>query len=122
MNRRVLLAALVLFAAGGAADTAPPAPASHTVVIEGMQFTPATLNVRAGDSVTWVNKDIVDHTATTPASARNAFDSRLIPAGKSWKRTFSEAGSYDYLCTYHPTMTGMIKVAATRPAPRRRSS
>jgi plastocyanin len=121
VNRRLVVAVLALLAcsASGGADPRVGKPVTHTIVIEGMQFKPATLTIRPGDSVMWINKDIVDHTATTPASAKQPFDSRMIKAGKSWKRTFTAAGKYSYLCTYHPTMTGVIDVAAARPAERR---
>lgn len=113
MNRRVFISALTLLACsvsvGGASP--PRKPVAHTVVIEGMHFKPATLDIRSGDSVTWVNKDIVEHTATTLASAKQPFDSGLIGVGKTWKRTFKEVGTHDYLCTYHPTMKGVLKVA-----------
>lgn len=115
MNRRLFLSALALLACSvsvvGVASP-PRKPVAHTVVIEGMEFKPATLDIRLGDSVTWVNKDIVAHTATTPASAKQPFDSGLIGVGKTWKRTFKEVGTHGYLCTYHPTMKGMLKVAA----------
>ena len=93
-------------------------PAAHTVVIEAMQFKPATLSVRPGDSVTWINKDIVAHTATSPAGAKVPFDSEMIGVGREWKRTFTKAGKHDYVCTYHPTMKAVIEVAAERPGSR----
>jgi plastocyanin len=115
VNQRLFLSALALLAGSVSVGTAsrPRMPVAHTVVIEGMQFQPATLEIRSGDSVTWINKDIVDHTATTRASSTRRFDSRLIGVGKTWKRTFKEAGTHDYLCTYHPTMEGVIKVTAS---------
>lgn len=94
-------------------------PVTHTIVIEGMQFTPTRLTIRPGDSVTWVNKEIVAHTATTPASAKRPFDSGMLAVGQSWTRSFTAAESYDYICTYHPTMTGVIEVAARASVVRR---
>lgn len=114
MSRRPPVGALALLACSvsvGAASFARK-PVTHTVVIEGMQFTPATLTIRPGDAVTWVNKDIVEHTATTPASSKQPFDSGMIAVGKSWKHSFKASGTYDYICTYHPTMKGVIKVTA----------
>jgi plastocyanin len=123
VNRRLFLSALALLACSVSVGVASPPrkPVAHSVVIEGMQFKPATLDIRLGDSVTWVNKDIVEHTATTAASAKQPFDSGLIGVGKTWKRTISEVGTHDYLCTYHPTMKGAINVAASSPSrvPRR---
>ena len=115
MNRRLISSALALLACSVSVGVASPPrqPVAHSVVIEGMQFRPATLEIRPGDSVTWVNKDIVEHTATTAAATKQPFDSGLIGVGKTWKRTFNEVGTHDYLCTYHPTMTGVLKVAAT---------
>jgi plastocyanin len=112
VNRRLFLSALALLACSVSAGSTPRKPVAHTVVIEGMQFNPATLDIRPGDSVTWVNKDIVEHTATTFASAKQPFDSGLIEVGKTWTRTFKQVGTHDYLCTYHPTMKGVLKVAA----------
>lgn len=119
MNR-ILVAAVALLLCSASIGTASLGrkPVTHTVVIEAMQFKPATLTIRPGDSVAWVNKDIVEHTATTSASAKQPFDSRMIRVGKSWKRSFKEAGTHDYICAYHPTMKGVIKVTATGPAAR----
>lgn len=116
MSGRQLIAAVAVLAGSVAISPAPPVPkpVTHTVVIEGMEFRPGTLSIRRGDSVRWVNKDIVEHTATTPQGSKRPFDSRMIRAGNSWKRTFTQAGTYDYLCTYHPTMKGVIRVGAGR--------
>ena len=117
MNRRRFLAALALLACSVSVSVGvaspPRKPVAHSVVIEGMQFKPATLDIRAGDSVTWVNKDVVEHTATAAASAKQPFDSGLIRGGQTWKRTFTDVGALDYLCTYHPTMKGVLNVAAS---------
>jgi len=90
--------------AAGAADGAP---AAHTVVIENMQFNPATLTVRRGERIVWVNKDLFPHTVTSVAKA---FDSGSIAPDGSWSFTPRKAGSYPYGCTFHPTMKGTIRV------------
>jgi plastocyanin len=90
--------------APGAAERAQ---AAHTVVIENMQFSPATLTVRAGERITWVNKDLFPHTVT---SAARVFDSGGIAANGSWSFTPRKPGSYPYGCTFHPTMKGTITV------------
>lgn len=79
----------------------------YTVLIEGVKFTPESLTVNRGDVVVWVNKDPFPHTATAQAGA---FDSRSIPAGKSWRFTTTRSGTFSYLCTLHPTMTGVLIV------------
>lgn len=120
MTRRLFVAALALLAgsASSGAVSESRKPAAHTVVIEAMQFKPVTLTIRPGDSVTWVNKDIVAHTATTPAAARIPFDSQLIGVDREWKHTFAKAGTYDYVCTYHPTMKAVIQVTGQSTAAR----
>ncbi|MGY6268829.1 cupredoxin domain-containing protein [Achromobacter denitrificans] len=102
-----LCAGLILAGAPARAADDPPAAgaAGHVVAIEGMQFVPATLTVRRGDKVTWVNKDLVPHTAT---AVSRAFDSGAIAAGASWTYTVDETGSIAYTCLFHPTMQGTL--------------
>ena len=106
LQRRAALACAALLLCGGAAFGAAAAPATHTVVIEGVKYEPETLTVNRGDTIVWVNKDPFPHTVT----AKGAFDSHDIAAGKSWKYTASKAGEYAYICTLHPTMKGTLKV------------
>jgi plastocyanin len=122
MTRGLLVAVLALLAGSASfgAVSESRKPAAHTVVIEAMQFKPATLSVRPGDSVTWINKDIVAHTATSPAAAKVPFDSQMIAVGREWKHTFTRAGTYDYICTYHPTMKAVVEVTAQGSASRTR--
>ena len=87
-------------------------PQTHHVIIDGTSFTPATLHIRAGDRVTWVNQDPFPHTATSrPAvSAEDAFDSKEIGPGRSWTRRFTRKSEAPYTCTLHPTMAGVVLV------------
>jgi plastocyanin len=82
-------------------------PRRHTVVIDATSYTPKTLTVSAGDTVEWVNRDLVTHTATGKGGS---FDSGDIPAGKSWAFTVKADGLFGYTCTYHPTMKGTLRV------------
>jgi plastocyanin len=82
-------------------------PATHTVTIDASRFQPDTMTVMAGDTVVWRNEDLVAHTATSKAGA---FDSGLIAPGKSWTYKPKRAGDFSYTCTYHPTMTGTLRV------------
>jgi amicyanin len=90
-----------------------PTKGGSTVSISGMAFSPATLTVAAGTTVTWTNNDAVAHTVT---SDTGLFDSGAITAtggyggGGSYSYTFSTAGTYNYHCTVHPMMTGKIVV------------
>lgn len=87
--------------------------ATHQVDIADFAFAPATLTIAAGDTVAWTNRDAIGHTAT---STGGAFDSGLLAQGESWSMTFTTPGTYDYLCTPHPTMTGRIVVVAATPS------
>ena len=82
-------------------------PATHTVTIEEMRVDPEVLQVSAGDSVVWVNKDLFPHTATSKAGG---FDSQQIGANESWRRRFEEQGEFSYVCALHPPMKATIRV------------
>jgi len=90
-----------------AATLAARKAVTHTIIIDASRFEPEKLSVTAGDTVVWVNRDLVAHTATSP---RGAFDSGLIAPGKSWKYVPKRAGEFAYTCTYHPTMNGTLRV------------
>jgi plastocyanin len=97
----LILCAMVVFAVD------ERKPKTHTVTIEGMRFQPEMLTVERGDTIVWVNKDLVPHTATSKAGN---FDSKLIEADKSWNYTVRTKGDFAYICTFHPTMKAMLRV------------
>jgi manganese oxidase len=107
----VLIAAGARFAAadGQSGQSPAPAPSPAVVVIKDFAFTPSTLTVPVGSSVTWQNKDSVAHTAT---SNDKSFDSGNLGNGKSFTYTFTKPGTYDYICSYHPSMTATVVVTA----------
>jgi len=100
MTRSIVALCLAL-----AAHTA--AGATHTVTMDGTAFSPETLTVKRGDRVVWVNKDPFPHTATATSKA---FDSKGIAPGKSWRYEAVKVGTFDYVCTFHPTMKGRLIV------------
>ncbi|WP_227496415.1 cupredoxin domain-containing protein [Massilia litorea] len=100
--------ALALLAALGPAVQA--APAVHTVLIDGMRFIPQTVEVKAGDTVVWRNKDPFPHTATATQSGSGGPSSPAIAPGASWRFKAAKPGSYPYLCTLHSTMTATLVV------------
>jgi plastocyanin len=81
-------------------------PRTYQIVIQALQYSPATLKVRRGDVVIWINKDPFPHTATAPG----AFDSKSIAADGSWHFTANRAGTFGYICTLHPNMKGTLEV------------
>ena len=93
-----------------AVAAAPGKPGKHTVMVSDTGYSPAVLNARAGDTVTWVNKGKAPHTSTTPGG----FDLALAP-GASASTVLQKPGTIRYVCTYHPYMVASIIVAAALP-------
>ena len=101
--------ALAVSAVGGVGARAmldrPRAPVTHAVTIDASSYRPARLMVRSGDTVVWVNKDLIPHTVT---ASDTRFDSQAIAPGASWRFTVEAKGAADYACAFHPNMTGRI--------------
>ena len=108
-RRRVIAAAALAAAAlgvGVVAVAADRAGATHEIVMQAVQFAPAMLKVKRGDVVVWTNRDPFPHTAT----AAGVFDSKSIAEGKSFRWRADRAGTFAYVCTFHPTMKGTLEV------------
>ena len=90
----------------GLSTAAGAAPQTYTVVIQKMKFGPLPAQVRKGDSIIWVNRDILRHTAT---AADHSFDVDL-PAGAKGKTLIRKAGTIAFTCRFHPGMRGTLKV------------
>ena len=88
-------------AAGGNSNT------SNTVNINQMKFTPNSITVTAGTTVTWTNTDNMTHTVT---STTGVFNSGNLPSGNNFSFKFTTAGTFPYKCTIHPSMTGTVIV------------
>lgn len=94
-----------------AAEDSPVAPrvpaAAARIEIKGYVFSPATLAVPAGTTVTWINRDDEPHTVT---ESDKAFTSPGLDAEETFSHTFSTPGTYTYFCKLHPEMTATIIV------------
>lgn len=115
--RQVLVPSLLVMTFGAAPQrraVAPPAQ-THPVEVSGLAYHPADLEVAPGDTVIWINRDIVPHTATSDTSPR-AIDTGTLAAGDSSKYVAGRAGVYRYTCTFHPTMQGRLVVRAAASA------
>jgi len=102
----------------------PVLPQTHTVSLpEGSGvpgcevtqecFTPSSLEINLGDTVSWSNDDTAAHTVTSGSAAdgpSGVFDSGLFMAGNTFEFTFDKTGTYPYFCIVHPWMTGKIIV------------
>ncbi len=86
-------------------------PGPNEIFIQGMAFVPSTITVTTGTTVTWSNRDAVNHTVT---SDTGLFDSGQIPKDGTYTHTFTTAGTFPYHCTIHPTMTGTVVVQWAR--------
>gem|GEM_PF-410389 len=78
-------------------------------ITDDMDFDPDEITIYVGDAITWTNNDGMSHTATS-TSGPTSFDSGNIASGGTWSFTFTEAGTYEYECEYHSSMTGVITV------------
>ncbi len=111
----VVAGLLVLSACSSSAGTTPtitdpPQGGDGTeIIIDNFEFTPNLLDVKVGDTVTWVNQQDVAHTSTS--NVEGGWSSGLIEPGESFSFTFTEAGQFPYICTIHPSMIGAINVA-----------
>jgi amicyanin len=90
--------------------------ATFQVAMKGYAFSPASLSVPAGSTVTWTNYDTAPHDVKT-TSGPLSIHSPMLNKGQSWSFTFTTAGAYGYVCTVHPDMTAGITVRAAAPAP-----
>ena len=94
-----------LTAAGEAVVAAAASPA--TVQIDNFAFTPATLTVTAGTTVTWKNDDDSPHRI---GDKNGTFKSAALDTDDTFSHTFAAPGEYPYICTIHPYMVGKIIV------------
>ncbi|MBI3486164.1 cupredoxin family copper-binding protein [Candidatus Daviesbacteria bacterium] len=83
------------------------AMSKNEVQIKNFAFSPASITVKVGESVTWTNQDSVGHSATADD---NSFDTGVFSQGKSGSFTFSKAGTYTYHCSVHPNMKATVVV------------
>lgn len=80
---------------------------ANEILIENFSFKPATLSVKAGTKVTWVNHDDEPHTATDDDQR---FNSKTLDTNDQFSFTFTQPGTYNYFCALHPKMRGQIIV------------
>jgi plastocyanin len=92
---------------------APAAAADRSVEVPDFEFAPRTVQIEPGDTVTWNFAGPSEHTATSARSERFVrFDSRLKREGETYARTFDEPGRFNYICTPHPFMRGVVQVGS----------
>ena len=82
-------------------------PAGTTVELSNTSFQPQSIDVKVGETIKFVNKDAIDHTAT---ANDGSFDSKTLEHGATFSFTPTKAGKISYVCLFHPGMTGTINV------------
>ena len=97
-------------APSSAAAAAAPV-ATNEVAIKDFAFAPGTVTVKAGTTVTWTNNDQDPHTVTSTGTG-GPLKSATMQNGEKYTYTFTTAGTFEYLCTIHPFMTGTVVVTA----------
>ena len=85
----------------------PKGSSPNQVVMENFSFQPATLTVKAGTSVTWINNDDTPHTVN---ENDKLFKSGAMDTDGTFSYKFTSPGTYSYFCSLHPRMTGQIIV------------
>lgn len=104
-------------------EPAAPANVVNATILAGASaqgnpdYDPDPLSVNKGDGVQWTNEDNVPHTVTS--KQEGVFDSKLIYPGDTWllNTAVIDAGEYDYYCTLHPNMVGVLTIAEGGAAP-----
>ena len=103
MRARLLLPAVALLAAtlfaagcGGAGESSGPVTATEVAMVKSYRFEPETIEIEAGDTVTWTNEDNFTHTVQVDGQ-----EDHKAGQGESFEITFDEPGTYEYVCTLH---------------------
>lgn len=102
-------------AAAPSADTSAAHPkarkaASASVTMGDLFFSPTSVSIAVGDTVTWQNTGQAPHNATADDGS---FKTPTINNGESASHTFTQAGTFSYICTIHPQMKGTVRVLAS---------
>ena len=112
MTRRLLLPAVAVLAAGalaagcGGTEASKPVATTEVKMAKSYRFDPETIEIEAGQTVTWTNEDNFTHTVEVEGQSDHE-----VGKGDSVSVTFDEPGTYDYVCTLHrQDMSGTVIV------------
>jgi plastocyanin len=108
--RKLMLVTAAVLALGGAGHAAA---ATRTVQITRTGFTPSTLSLAHGDTVTWRNADTVEHQVVANGGS---FASPILKPGASYSFTFTRAGTFGYHDALKPSLKGTIRVSGPPPS------
>ena len=110
----IVAAALSLLPVIVGATVSPPRAAAAAagarpiqIEMKNFAFAPAATTIKAGQTLTWTNDDVVPHTATAD---QKAWDSGQMAPGRSYTVTVTKPGTYEYACSIHPFMHAKVIV------------
>lgn len=101
-----IAAIAVVAALGPGMASAKPVPRTVSVVIDKLAYGPIPSNLRVGDTILWLNRDIFRHSVTD----RGHFNLDLAAGGQG-RMTLGKAGVFPFTCKYHPGMKGVLRVS-----------
>jgi plastocyanin len=104
-----------LYGGGGSGGTTASTPdttagtgvGGRQVVMKNLAFDPATVTIKAGESVTWTNQDSMSHTVVAD---NGEFESGELGQGATFTFAFDQPGTYPYHCSIHPSMKATVVV------------
>jgi len=85
----------------------PAQAATIQIKIDNMVFEPTEVSAKVGDTIEWINKDVLAHTAT----ARNGDFDVTTPPKKTVTSVLKKAGHVEYYCRFHPNMKAVLTIA-----------
>ncbi|MEH2523735.1 MULTISPECIES: cupredoxin domain-containing protein [unclassified Bradyrhizobium] len=85
----------------------PAQAATIQITVDNLVFAPAEVSAKVGDTIEWINKDVLAHTAT----ARNGDFDVTTPPKKTVTSVLRKAGTFEYYCRYHPNMKAVLTIA-----------
>jgi len=103
MFGRLALVSVVVLAATNVAVRA----ATIRISMDKLEISPAVAAAKVGDTIEWINKDALVHTAT----ARNGDFDVTLPANRTVSSVLKKAGTVDYYCRFHPNMKATLTIA-----------
>ena len=103
---RILITLITVLVVNGEAVSKPVSlPRQHVVEITAFSFQPQRTVVSPGDTIVWINRDIVPHSVTANGGT---WESQILEEGQSVKIVVEDTGVYSYFCKFHPHMTGEL--------------
>ena len=105
MRRSYYLPVMTALLSGAMA--APAQAATIQITAADMGFVPSEVSAKVGDTIEWINKDVLVHTAT----ARNGDFDVTMPAKRTVTSVLKKAGTIEYYCRFHPNMKAVLTIA-----------